>query len=70
MNRHFLEKETNITKLKKNLMKKYLTLIVMREMQTKTLMIYLYSFNWQKLKRLIIPVVRGDASPHFYSNFR
>lgn len=25
----------------------------------------LYLFSWQKSKRLIIPIVRGYASPHF-----
>ena len=31
-------------------------------MQIKTTMIY--TFNWQKLKRLLIPIVRGDVSSH------
>ena len=36
------------------------------KIQTKTTMIYLYTFNWQKLKRLPIPIViRGDVFSHF-----
>lgn len=34
-------------------------------MHTKTTIIYLYTFNWQKLKRLLIPIVRGDVFSHF-----
>lgn len=66
MSRHFLEKRTHIAK---KLMKRYLTSVLIREMQTKATITYLYPFTCQKLKRLIIPIVRDDASPHFY-NFR
>lgn len=51
MNRHFLQKETHRAK---QLMNNFLISVVTREMQTKGAMTYLYSFNWQKLKRQII----------------
>lgn len=66
MSRCFLEKRIHIAK---KLMKKYLTSILIREMQTKASITYLYPFSYQKLKRPIIPIVRDDTSPHF-CNFR
>lgn len=41
VNKHFLEKRTHIVK---EIMKKYLTSVVIREMPTEALIIYLYPF--------------------------
>lgn len=59
-----MEEETHITK-KKSYYDKILNIDCEGEMQTKTTMIYLYTFNWQKLKRLLIQIVRGDVSSLF-----
>lgn len=40
--------------------------VLIREMKTKGSMTYLYSFNWQKLNRQTILIVRSNASPCFF----